>query len=116
MEFAVTRDATTLVTLHGGSATTACDEASEELGLNLEALAEDEVVSEWSIDDTEVYEYPAAPFDPYTITVAFTVSVVVEADDAEEATEIGAGAIEAALEDANVEGVTYTSSPSASAA
>ena len=116
MEFAVSRDGTTLVTLHGGSDTTACDEATDELAENLERLASDGTVSDWTIDDADVYEHPTGPFDPYTITVAFSVTVVVEAEDADAAAEIGAGAIADALENADVESVTYTSSPAASAA
>ena len=116
MEFAVTRDGTTLVTLHGGSDTTACADATDDLAASLESLEADGTVSAWEIDDAEVYEHPTAPFDPYTITVAFTVTVVVEADDADEATELGASAIEAALANADVDSITYTSSPAASAA
>lgn len=116
MEFAVSRAGTTLVTLHGGSDTTACDEATTTLADNLESLAADGTITDWEIEDAGVYEHPTAPFDPYTITLEFTVTVTVEADDADEATEIGATAIDEALENADVESVTYTSSPAASAA
>ena len=116
MEFAVSRDGTTLVTLHGGSDTTACDQATDELTDGLESLAAEETISDWEIADADVYEHPTAPFDPYTIAVEFAVTVVVEADDEDEAEEIGANAIDEALERAGVEGVSYTSSPAASAA
>ena len=116
MEFAVSRTGTTRVTLHGGSDTTACDDATEQLAENLEGLAADGVIADWEIDDAEVYEHPTAPFDPYTITLEFSVTVVVEADDAEEAREIGASAIDEALANANMDAVSYTSSPAASAA
>ncbi|SEW03228.1 hypothetical protein [Natrinema salifodinae] len=116
MEFAVSRDGTTLVTLHGGSDTTACEEATSDLADSLETLAAAETVTAWEITDADVYEHPTAPFDPYTIAVSFTVTVTVDAADADQATEIGADAIDDALANAGVESVTYTSSPAASAA
>lgn len=116
MEFAVSRDGTTLVTLHGGSDTTACTEATDELASNLESLAADGTVSDWTVDDSEVYEHPTAPFDPYTVTVEFSVTVVVEADDSDDAAERGAAAIDDALTTAGVRPVTYTSPPAASTA
>ncbi|WP_049926460.1 hypothetical protein [Halopiger goleimassiliensis] len=116
MEFAVSRDVTTLVTLHGGSDTTACDEASDELADGLASLTAAGTVADWDIVDATVHEHPTAPFDPYTITVEFTVTVVVEADDASEAETIGATAIDDALADAGLDGVSYTSAPAASTA
>lgn len=116
MEFAVSRSGTTLVTLHGGSDTTACGDAREKLADTLETLAADGTIADWEIANADVYEHPTAPFDPYTITLEFTVTVTVDADDADEATTVGAGAIDDALETAGVESVSYTSSPAASAA
>lgn len=116
MEFAVSRDGTTRVTLHGGSDTTACDEATAKLADTLETLAADGTVADWEITDAEVYEHPTAPFDPYTISVAFTVTVTVEAEDADAAAERGAETIDEALERAELASITYTSSPVTSAA
>ncbi|QSW97890.1 hypothetical protein [Haloterrigena alkaliphila] len=115
MEFAVSRAGTTRVTLHGGSDTTACDDATDQLAETLETLAADGVIADWEIEDADVYEHPAGPFDPYTITLEFSVTVVVEADDADAATELGADAIDEALADADFDAVSYTSSPAASA-
>lgn len=115
MEFAVSRDGTTLVTLHEGTDTTACDAATAELTANLESLETDGTFAGWAIEDAEVYEHPTAPFDPYTITVEFTVTVTVDADDLETATETGANAIDEALENAGVAAISYTSAPAASA-
>ncbi|MFC4543897.1 hypothetical protein ACFO5R_18380 [Halosolutus amylolyticus] len=115
MEYAVARDGTTLVTLHEGTDTTACDAATAELTANLESLESEGRIADWTIENAEVYEHPTAPFDPYTITVAFTVTVTVEADDADTASEVGASAIDDALENADVDAVTYTSAPAASA-
>ncbi|QLK25166.1 hypothetical protein HYG81_13835 [Natrinema zhouii] len=116
MEFAVSRSGTTLVTLHGGSDTTACDDATTELADTLESLATAGTIADWEIDDADVYEHPNGPFDPYTITLEFSMTVTVEADDADAATEIGASAIDDALENAGIESVSYTTSPAASAA
>ncbi|EMA31090.1 hypothetical protein [Halobiforma nitratireducens] len=115
-KYAVSREGTTLVTLHEGSDTTARDEATEEVTATLEELTAEGTITDWELDDADVYEPPAGPFDPYTITVSFAVTVTVEADDAERATEIGANAIDDALEEAGVESVSYTTSPAASAA
>ena len=116
MEFAVSRAGTTRITLHGGSDTTACDEAASKLAGTLESLAERGAIADWEIADANVYEHPTAPFDPYTIALEFTVTVTVEADDADEASEVGANAIDDALGDGGVESVSYTSSPAASVA
>ncbi|PGF15334.1 hypothetical protein CP556_03780 [Natrinema sp. CBA1119] len=116
MEFAVSRSGTTLVTLHGGSDTTACDEATSTLADTLESLAAAGTITDWEIADADVYEHPNAPFDPYTITLKFSVTVTVEADDADAASERGARAIDDALANADIGSVTYTSSPSTSAA
>ncbi len=116
MEFTVSRDGTTLVTLHEGSDTTACDAATDELTTTLDALAADDRIRAWTIDDADVYEPPTAPFDPYTIAVDFTVTVTVAAETADAATDIGAATIEEALETGDVDAVSYTSSPAASAA
>ncbi|WP_049887847.1 hypothetical protein [Natronobacterium gregoryi] len=115
MEFAVSRDGTTLVTLHEGSDTTAKDEAQTELETTLEELAADGSITDWTVVDAEVYEPPTAPFDPYTISVSFTATVTVEADGERRAVEAGAAEIDEALEDAGVEPVSYTASPTAAA-
>lgn len=116
MEFAVSREGTTLMTLHGGSDTTACDEATTNLAEMLASLAADGSISEWEISGTEVHEHPTAPFDPYTIAVEFTITVTVEATDADEATEYGTAMIDDRLEHANVKTVSYTSTPAVTTA
>ena len=118
MAYAVTREGTTLVTLHEGTDTTACDAATEQLAAQLAALADDDSITEWSIDDATVYEHPTAPFDPYTVSVAFTVTVNVSTDDATDADaaeSIGSNAIDEALERADVDAISYTSSPATTA-
>ncbi|WP_226481191.1 hypothetical protein [Natrinema amylolyticum] len=116
MEFAVSRTGTTLVTLHGGSDTTARDEATTTLADTFETLAAEETITDWEVGDADVYEHPTGPFDPYTIALEFAVTVTVEAADAEDAAEVGASAIDEALADADVDSVSYTSSPTTSAA
>ncbi|ELY44256.1 hypothetical protein [Natronorubrum sulfidifaciens] len=116
MEFAVSREGTTLITLHGGSDTTARDDATEQLAATLERLEDDGTVTAWTVDDAAVYEHPTAPFDPYTITLEFSITVVVEADDADAAAAFGADVIDDTLERADVKSVTYTTAPAASTA
>nr|WP_170830982.1 hypothetical protein [Natronobacterium texcoconense] len=115
MEFAVSRDGTALVTLQAGSDTTARTEATTQLETTLETLADEGAITDWAVTDAEVYEPPTAPFDPHTISVAFTVTVTVEADDERRATEAGASEIDDALESADVESVSYTAPPTATA-
>ncbi|MXV63554.1 hypothetical protein GS429_16120 [Natronorubrum sp. JWXQ-INN-674] len=116
MEFAVSRDGTALVTLQGGSDTTACDDATADFTSTLESLEADGTVVDWTIDEAEIYEHPSGPFDPYTIAVEFAVTVIVDAGDADEAAEVGADTIDDTLERADIDAVSYTSAPAASAA
>ena len=116
MEYAVSLEGTTLVTLHEGTDTTARDEAVSQLGTSLAELAAENAIADWEIGDAEVYEHPTAPFDPYTVTVAFAVTVVIEADDAAAAEAGGADAIDDALESGGLDAVSYTAGPTASTA
>ncbi len=113
MEYAVSRDGTTLVTLHEGTDTTARAAATDRLAESLEAEA---AFVDWSIDGASVYEGPTAPFDPYTVAVEFGVTVLVEADDAGRARSLGTAAIADALAAAGLEGVSYGSPAEATAA
>ncbi len=115
MDFAVTRSGTTLVTLHAGSDTTARDEAAATIAETFSALACDAVV-EWAITDTTIAEPPTAPFDPHAVSVSFSVTVVVDAPDSDAASAAGAKTIDAALEVADLYGVAYVSSPTATVA
>ncbi|ARS89488.1 hypothetical protein [Natrarchaeobaculum aegyptiacum] len=110
-EYAVTRDGTALVTLHGGSETTARSDAVDELERELEALTDDGAIEEWELGDDGVYEHPTAPFEPYTIAVDVSVTVAVEAPDEHEAGERGANAIDSALANAGANDVSYTEPP-----
>ncbi|RKD93419.1 hypothetical protein [Halopiger aswanensis] len=116
MEFAVSRAGTAHVTLHGGADATACADARTEFATTLERLEADDAITDWEVTDAGVYEHPAAPFDPYTIALEFTVSVTVEADDADAATEIGAETIDEILERADLSAVSFATAPAASAA
>ncbi len=113
MEYAVSRDGTSLVTLHEGSDTTARNEAVEQLTDRLEEF-ENGPVADWAILDSDVSEPPTGPFDPYTIAVDFTVTVVVDAEDAESAKAVGTTTIEAALETAGIDYVSYSTDPAVS--
>jgi hypothetical protein len=110
----VSREATALITLHGGSDTTACDEASDEFERILESLTEDGQLDDAEVVDTEIDEHPAAPFDPYTVAVSFRVGVNVDSGNPEEASDRGAELIDEALADAGIGDSSYTSPPTAS--
>lgn len=115
MEYAVSRKGTTLVTLHEGTDTTACSAAAEKLSEQLAALESSVSVEEWAILETDVYEHPAAPFDPYTVVATFRITVAVDADSESAATERGAVAIDRVLEDGPLESITYTGEAAVSA-
>ncbi len=111
LSFTVSRTGRSLVTLHEGTDTTARSEATAQLSDTLEGLVPSTLVSDWTVGDADVYEHPAAPFDPYTVAVEFTVTVTVTADDADSAESIGADAIDDALESAGLDGVSYAGAP-----
>jgi hypothetical protein len=114
MEYAVSREGTTLVTLHGGSDTTACDDATDQLADALEGLEAESKIVDWEIAGAKVYEHPTAPFDPYTIAVEFRVVTAVEARDTDEAADRGGDLIDDALASADVDAVSYAAPPAAS--
>ncbi|MDZ7731327.1 MAG: hypothetical protein U5K37_11015 [Natrialbaceae archaeon] len=62
MEFAVSREGSTLITLHEGTDTTACDAAVEQLESNLTSLTDKGKIQSWRIDEATVSEHPVAPF------------------------------------------------------
>ncbi|GAB7018568.1 hypothetical protein [Halostagnicola bangensis] len=111
MTHIVSREVRTLVTLHEGTDTTARDEATDEIAGALESLAESETTGgiDWNGLDAEVYEHPAAPFDPYTIVISFRLFVSVDAESARAAEEVGARRIETIVENAGFESVSYPS-------
>ncbi|APX95221.1 hypothetical protein [Natronorubrum daqingense] len=111
MEVTVSRTGRCRWTLHSGSETTAREDAREELAAGLE---EDEHVVDWKVENAEVDEHPTAPFEPYTIAFAVSVTVELDVGDREEAAEIGVDTIHDVLERAGVDGVTYTAEPTVS--
>ncbi len=112
MTYTVSREGTTLITLHEGTDTTACRAAAAELEAR---FADQGAIAEWTVVGADVFEGPAAPFDPYTIAVNFAVSVAVDADDEGAAKTQGTAAIESALADTDLESITYTNAASAKA-
>ena len=112
MQYAVSRQGTTLVTLHEGTDTTAIDAAMAELREALTTIAP----AAWELEDGRVHEHPAAPFDPYTVAVDFAVTVTVEAPTEAEAEDAGREAIAEAVSSAGLEGITYTTAPETTAA
>lgn len=115
MEYVVTRNGTTLVTVHEDTGTTARKLARSEIDATLGALADDDDIAAWTIDTVDVYEPPTAPFEPYTVSVSFSVTVSVSASDASAAEREGAAVIDDVLAGANVDGISYTSAPASTA-
>ena len=115
MEYAVSREGTTLVTVHAGSTTTALDDATDELSSRLDSLVAEGSLSRWSVGDADVYEHPTAPFEPYTLAVPFEVTVRIDAPDEGAAERDGEAVIDRTLEGAAVDGLSYTSDPLVSA-
>ncbi|KDE60098.1 hypothetical protein EL22_10975 [Halostagnicola sp. A56] len=116
MTYTVSREVRTLVTLHEGTDTTARSEAASQLVTTLESLAETTAIRTNGSLETAVYEHPAAPFDPYTVSVSFRAVVDVEAAEAAsaaEATHRGAAIIEDVFERSSLESVSYPSDATA---
>lgn len=109
MNYTVSREVRTLVTLHEGTDTTARSEAASQLAATLESLAETTAIRANGDLETAVYEHPAVPFDPYTIAVSFHAVVDVEATSAAVATDRGAAIIEDILGRSSLESVSYPS-------
>ncbi|MFP8952987.1 hypothetical protein ACLI4Z_08465 [Natrialbaceae archaeon A-arb3/5] len=116
MEFEVSREVRTFVTLEEGAETTACNEARADLMETLGDLEATGTISNGAVTAASVHEYPAAPLEPYTVSVEFTVAVVVEAESGERATIDGEIAIDDALERADLESISYRTTPVSSPA
>lgn len=111
MNYTVSHEGTVRITLHGGSDTTACNEAVADLE---EQFADSSAISSWTITDATVFEGPTGPFDPYTIAVDFEVSVDIEAADATAAETAGETQIQTALDDAGLDVIADTMSTTVS--
>jgi len=111
VNYTVTREGRTLLTLHEGTDTTACHAAVVDLESRVDAMGS---VTDWTITDVAVFEGPVGPFDPYTIEATFSVRVTVSADGRAEAKTAGETAIAAALTEGNLESITYESEPTVS--
>ncbi|WP_263017988.1 hypothetical protein [Natronobiforma cellulositropha] len=109
--YTVTREATVRYTLHGGSDTTAREEAADEVAGRLEALTGRGDLTDGQVAGSQIHEHPAAPFEPYTVSVSITVAVTVDAPDAERAERAGARTIADALAASELDSVSYTSPP-----
>lgn len=96
--YLVTRAGRTIVGSTVGTESTAVREARETLEETLSALDDDdETVVDWAVGEGTIDEHPVAPFDPFRIEVAFTVTVRVEAADEAAAAARGTEAIADAL-------------------
>ncbi|MFC7045215.1 hypothetical protein ACFQH6_07160 [Halobacteriaceae archaeon GCM10025711] len=105
----VEQDWTAFVTLHSSADGTARSQAKGDVENVLAGIVATERITDWDIVDVKVSEHPMAPFEPFTIAVSGTVTVVVDAADADAAGDDGATVIEDAL--SVLEDVNFTSTP-----
>jgi hypothetical protein len=88
MSYTVRREIEAVGTANAASEGAAEDEASETVVSAIADADEGELVAA-TVTDASVYDFPAAPFDPYRFHLRTTVAVRVDADD--EASAVGAG-------------------------
>jgi hypothetical protein len=88
----------------GAAARAAAAKVAEQLGAGEHA---DRSVEAETID---VYEFPAAPFEPYRFTVRATVAVAVDAGTETAAIEAGDAAIDGLVADADLDEWEYVGS------
>ncbi|WP_424018252.1 hypothetical protein ACOZ4N_02005 [Halorientalis pallida] len=96
----------TVATVTAGTTGTAKSDAGESIRESVRE-ASGETFESVTTEATDVFEFPAGPFDPYRITVQGTVTVGVESDDETSATETGDQLIEDLLTAAQLDGWEY---------
>ncbi|RXK51521.1 hypothetical protein [Halorientalis pallida] len=96
----------TVATVSAGTTGTAKSDADESIR---EAVREagGETFESVDAEATDVFEFPAGPFDPYRVTVQGTVTVTVESDEEASAAETGDQLIEDLLTAARLDGWEY---------
>mgnify|MGYP006278926919 CR=1 FL=1 len=96
----------TVATVSAGTTGTAKSDAAESIRESVRE-ASGETFESLSAEATDVFEFPAGPFDPYRITVQGTVTVTVEGDDETNAAETGDQLIEDLLTAARLDDWEY---------
>lgn len=101
--YRVRRTIETVATANAASESVASSTAADQVR---EELSGTGAFDEITIDDTEIYEFPAGPFDPHRVTVRVTLAVTVDAADESAASEAGTDAIETTLAGTDLDAVT----------
>lgn len=107
--FEVERTAETVVTVSDSTAGTARSSARRKLRESLRATEPDG--GTFSVEHAEVYEQPAAPFEPYRIAVRATLRVELSSDDDRTARGDGAERIDSWLAASDLDGYEYAGEP-----
>lgn len=113
--FQVRRAFETVATVSAGTTGTAKSDAAESVRDAITA-AGGETFESVTVTGTDVYEFPAGPFDPYRITTQGTVTVAVESEDETSAAETGDQLIEDLLTAAQLDGWEYLDEATATSA
>ncbi|WP_136716229.1 hypothetical protein [Halorientalis salina] len=104
--YTVGRDIETVATVHATGDSVAKSSAKAEVREQLTAASADGI-EDIDIGTVEIFEFPSGPFDPHRVTVALTVTVVVDASDETDATEAGADVIDEILSGTDLDDVEY---------
>ncbi len=105
----------TVATESAGTTGTAKSDAADSIRETI-GEASGETFESTTVDATEVFEFPAGPFDPYRITVRGAVTVAVQDDDETSAVGTGEQLIEDLLTAARLDGWEYLDEASVTAA
>lgn len=106
MSYAVSRAIEAVGTAKAASEGAAEDEATETVVSAISDAGEGELV-DVTVGDASVYDFPAAPFDPYRFHLQTTVVVRVDADDEASAVAAGREAIDDLLGRADLDEWEY---------
>jgi hypothetical protein len=106
MSYTVRREIEAVGTAKAASEGAAEDEASETV-VNAIRDADEGGLVDVAVTDGRVYDFPAAPFDPYRFHLTTTVAVRVDAEDEASAVAAGTEAIEDLLARADLDEWEY---------
>lgn len=106
MSYTVRREIEAVGTAKAASQGAAEDEASETVVGAIRDVDEGELV-DVAVSEASVYDFPAAPFDPYRFYLTTAVAVRVDAADETSALDAGTEAIDALLGRADLDEWEY---------
>lgn len=108
MSYQVRREIDAVGTAKAASQGAAEDQAIDTVAAAIEDANEGELV-DVDATETSVYDFPAAPFDPYRFHIRLTVTVTIDATDETSAVESGRETIDALLGRADLDEWEYVS-------